>query len=106
MRTKPSDDLFLLKVESIIQDEIDDLKELTELLGDSSTISNEDATSDILILKQKMKLFKNIKGMVTKAANGTAEVDTSITMNLEEKKLFIKLVKLIIFVRKIFKRRK
>ena len=104
--SKPSQDLFIYKIESFIQQEIDDLTELTELLGDNGTISNEDATNDILILKQKMGLFKNIKGMVIKASAGTKDLDTTITMNLEEKKLFIRLVKFIIFIRRIFKRKR
>jgi len=104
--SKPSHDLLVEKIDSLIETEIQELQELTELLSDSSTIADADLKGDIGILTQKMKIYKNVRGMIKKASMGTDDFDAKIIMSLEERKLFMKLVKLIIRIRRIFKRGK
>jgi|SaaInlV_120m_DNA_3_1039746.scaffolds.fasta_scaffold04122_6 hypothetical protein len=104
--SKPSHDLLAKKIDSLIVTEIQELQELTELLSDSSTIADADLKGDIGILTQKMKIYKNVRGMIKKASMGTDDFDAKLIMSLEERELFMKLVKLIIRIRRIFKRGK
>ena len=53
-----------------------------------------------------MKIYKNVRGMIKKASMGTDDFDAKLIMSLEERELFMKLVKLIIRIRRIFKRGK
>lgn len=104
---KPSYDLFIDRLDSLLVKEIEELHDLTELLGGDGTIVDaDDVKGDLLILKQKMEIYKNVKGMIKKAAIGNDSLDATLIMNLEEKKLFIKLVKFIGYARRIFKRSK
>jgi hypothetical protein len=86
--------------------EVEELQELTELLSDSSTIADADLKGDIGILTQKMKIYKNVRGMIKKASMGSEDFDSKTIMSLEERKLFMKLVRVIIRIRRIFKRGK
>lgn len=104
--SKPSHDLLVERIDKLIVKEIQELQELTDLLSDSSTIADADLKGDIGILTQKMKIYKNVRGMIKKASMGSDEFDSKIIMNLEERKLFMRLVKLLIRVRRIFKRGK
>tara|TARA_R110000822_G_scaffold33947_4_gene96432 strand:- start:2144 stop:2461 length:318 start_codon:yes stop_codon:yes gene_type:complete len=104
--SKPSHDLFVDRIDSMIAKEIQELQELTELLSDSSTIVDADLKGDVGILTQKMGIYKNVRGMIKKASLGSDDFDSSVIMNLEERKLFMKIVKLIMRVRRFFKRGK
>ena len=101
--SKVSHDLFVDRLDGLISKEIQELQELTGLLSDSSTIVDADLKGDIGILTQKMKIYKNVKGMILKAAAGSEDYDTKTVMSLEERKLFMRLVRFIIRVRRIFK---
>tara|TARA_R110000803_G_scaffold154286_1_gene219058 strand:- start:6886 stop:7158 length:273 start_codon:yes stop_codon:yes gene_type:complete len=90
----------------MIVKEVEELQELTELLSDSSTIADADLKGDIGILTQKMKIYKNVRGMIKKASIGSEDFDSKTIMSLEERKLFMKLVRVIIRIRRIFKRGK
>tara|TARA_R110000772_G_scaffold31949_2_gene78547 strand:- start:4429 stop:4746 length:318 start_codon:yes stop_codon:yes gene_type:complete len=101
--SKPSHDLLVERIDSMIVKEIGELQELTELLSDSSTIADADLKGDVLILTQKMEIFKNVRGMIKKASMGSEDFDAKTIMSLEERKLFMKLVRLLIRVRIMFK---
>lgn len=101
--SKPSHDLLVERIDKLIVKEIQELQELTELLSDSSTIADADLKGDIGILTQKMKIYKNVRGMIKKASLGSDEFDSRAIMSLEERKLFMKLIRFIIRVRRIFK---
>ncbi len=101
--SKVSHDLLVDRLDGLISKEIQELQELTDLLSDSSTIVDADLKGDIGILTQKMKIYKNVKGMIQKAALGSDEFDSRIIMNLEERKLFMRLVRFVIRIRRIFK---
>ena len=103
---KPSHDLLVERLDSMIVKEVEELQELTELLSDSSTIADADLKGDIGILTQKMKIYKNVRGMIKKASMGSEDFDSKTIMSLEERKLFMKLVRVIIRIRRIFKRGK
>jgi hypothetical protein len=104
--SKPSHDLLVERIDSMIVKEVEELQELTELLSDSSTIADADLKGDIGILTQKMKIYKNVRGMIKKASMGSEDFDSKTIMSLEERKLFMKLVRVIIRIRRIFKRGK
>jgi hypothetical protein len=104
--SKPSHDLLVERLDSMIVKEVEELQELTELLSDSSTIADADLKGDIGILTQKMKIYKNVRGMIKKASMGSEDFDSKTIMSLEERKLFMKLVRVIIRIRRIFKRGK
>jgi hypothetical protein len=104
--SKPSHDLLVERIDSMIVKEVEELQELTELLSDSSTIADADLKGDIGILTQKMKIYKNVRGMIKKASMGSEDFDAKTIMSLEERKLFMKLVRVIIRIRRIFKRGK
>ena len=104
--SKPSHDLLVERLDSMIVREVEELQELTELLSDSSTIADADLKGDIGILTQKMKIYKNVRGMIKKASMGSEDFDSKTIMSLEERKLFMKLVRVIIRIRRIFKRGK
>ena len=101
--SKPSHDLLVEKIDSTIVKEIQELQELIELLSDNSTIADADLKGDIGILTQKMKIYTNVKGMIRKAALGSEDFDSKTIMSLEERKLFMRLVRFIIRIRRIFK---
>ena len=101
--SKPSHDLLVKRIDLMLFKEVEELQELTELLSDSSTIADADLKGDIGILTQKMKIYKNVRGMIQKAALGSDEFDSRVIMSLEERKLFIRLIKFIIRIRRIFK---
>tara|TARA_B110000285_G_scaffold152235_1_gene169953 strand:- start:3088 stop:3405 length:318 start_codon:yes stop_codon:yes gene_type:complete len=104
--SKPSHDLLVERLDLMIVKEVEELQELTELLSDSSTIADADLKGDIGILTQKMKIYKNVRGMIKKASIGSEDFDSKTIMSLEERKLFMKLVRVIIRIRRIFKRGK
>ena len=104
--SKPSHDLLVERLDSMIVREVEELQELTELLSDSSTIADADLKGDGGILTQKMKIYKNVRGMIKKASIGSEDFDSKTIMSLEERKLFMKLVRVIIRIRRIFKRGK
>lgn len=104
--SKPSHDLLVERLDLMIVKEVEELQELTELLSDSSTIADADLKGDIGILTQKMKIYKNVRGMIKKASMGSEDFDSKTIMSLEERKLFMKLVRVIIRIRRIFKRGK
>jgi len=101
--SKPSHDLLVERIDSMIVKEIKELQELTELLSDSSTIADADLKGDVLILTQKMEIFKNVRGMIKKASMGSEDFDAKTIMSLEERKLFMGLVRFVIRIRRIFK---
>lgn len=101
--SKPSHDLLVDRIDSLIVKEIQELQELVELLSDDSTIADADLKGDIGILTQKMKIYKNVRGMIKKASMGSEDLDTKVIMSLEERKLFMKIVRLMIRIRRIFK---
>ena len=104
--SKISHDLLVERIDSMIVKEIEELQELTELLSDSSTIADADLKGDIGILTQKMKILKNVRGMIQKASMGSDDFDAKTVMSLEERKLFMKLVRVLIYIRRIFRRDK
>jgi hypothetical protein len=101
--SKVSHDLLVDRLDGLISKEIQELQELTGLLSDSSTIVDADLKGDIGILTQKMKIYTNVKGMIRKAALGSEDFDSKTIMSLEERKLFMRLVRFIIRIRRIFK---
>ena len=102
--TKVSIDVFVDSLNDIIDREIKDLNDICSILTDEKTLGvDNEMKSDIETFKQKAQMLKNTKTMIAKAAIGTEHNDSSLIMNMEEKKIFIRLVKIIYFIRKIFK---
>jgi hypothetical protein len=86
-----------------IDSEISELNELLDILGDeNSLLLNTDTGSDLSLIKNRIKMFKDFKMMIAKASLQIEGVDNVAMMTSAEKKHFHRLVRLISKVRKFF----
>lgn len=100
---KSSKRRFIERLNGLIDEEINLLESLSFLLGDENTIGvDEEMKGDVVIFKRQIKMYQDFKGMISKASMGSKTNDTTKVMNLNEKKIFIQLVKLIASIRKLF----
>jgi hypothetical protein len=84
--------------------EINELDEIINILGDDGSITDsDDANSDLEIMKKKQNIYKDIKGMVKKTSLKMEGFDNEVMLNAREKKVYFKLIKFIMFFRRIFK---
>ena len=89
---------------SDIDNEIHWMEELSDILNSGEAIISKDGLSDDLnLIKTKMKTYKDVKGMIKKASVGSSELDTTIIMTADERKVFYKMIKFIMFFRKLFR---
>ena len=98
---------FVKELNCYLDDEIGDLDELIDILSDEDSVTDiEDKNLDVLIMETKRKAFKDAKMMIQKASLKIDGVDNEAIMTSGEKKIFYKLVKFVMFIRRIFKRNK
>lgn len=94
------------KIIASINNEINELQEITDILSDDNSVTDtDDLNTDLKIMKAKSNAFKDAKLMVMKASLDVDSIDNEKIMTASEKRLFYKLVKLITFIRKIFRRK-
>lgn len=98
---------YLITLNKLIDKEINDLTEILGILGDSGAVTNTDNLNlDIQIMTARRASFKSVKGMIKKTSIQVVGVDKEVIMSSDEKKVFYKLVRVIMFFRKLFKKNK
>ena len=96
---------FLKELNTQLDSEIEDLDELIDILSDEDSVTDvEDKNLDVLIMEVKRKSLSNVKGMIQKASLKIDGVDNEVLMTTDEKKVFYKLIRFMMFFRRIFKR--
>lgn len=87
-----------------VEKEINTLDEIIGILSDdNSVVDSDDVNLDLMIMKTKRNSFQNFKSMLLKASLKIEGVDNEKIMTAGEKKIFYKLVKIIAFIRKVFR---
>ena len=90
-----------------VDNEIREISELIDMLGSSEILTDDgddnNLKRDIDIMKVKRSTFENVKGLIIKSSIQVEGLDNEITLNREEKKIFFKIVRLIMWFRKLFR---
>lgn len=94
---------YLIVLNRMIKKEVDELTELIDILSDDASLVTTDTKSkDVMVMEARKTSFDSIKGMIKKASIQVVGVDKEVIMSKDEKKVFYKLVKFIMFFRKLF----
>lgn len=100
-------DIIVEKFCELVDNEIDELTDIINVLSDEKTfITGDTEAVDIMIMKSRRGSFKTAKGMIMKASLEIDSVDNEKIMTVEEKKMFYKIVRIIMFFRKLFRKNK
>jgi len=84
-----------------IDEEINSMTELIEILDSGAILNKEDEeNTDLLIMKNKLKALVDAKRMILKASLEIPNVDNTFLMSVAEKKMFLKVVKFLMFFRR------
>ena len=86
--------------------EINELADLSAILGGSgSIVEDDDKDNSIKVIESRMNGFKAAKSMVLKASVEVEGIDNMFLMTIQEKKIFYNLMMIVLFFRRIFKRK-
>lgn len=96
---------FRNKILKHIDDDIKSSEELVEILGDcNSVIDIENPSEDINIINRKIKTMKTLKNTIIKLSLDLEKekLDNEALLTVDEKKIFYRLIKTIMFFRWLF----
>ena len=97
-------DKYIEKLNNILDKEISDLNEIISIICDEDSLTDSSSLDlDVTIMVNKRNTFVDVKRMVAKASLKIDTVDNEVIMTTGEKKIFYKLVKVIMFFRRIFR---
>lgn len=92
-----TEELLLLKD---LNGEIADYEALFEAMGGVILGNNDDLDVDMKVIKSRLSGLKDARDMIIKASIEIEGVDNMLLMTMRQKKIFLKLVRIILWFRR------
>ena len=98
---------YVYILNDLLDREINDLESVVEILTDENSIIDSDSvSSDVKVMLNRINMFKDFRNMIIKASLEIKDIDNEVMMTTKEKKIFLWIIRKIIFVRRLFNRKK